>query len=318
VPIILYAFAAIFIGRAIVNQNEAFPSLKQFSQGTSSQPLRSRYLMTPVLRWADTSPIARRASDLLKESSSGPQQLVMQFADALSLLALGPLVVRFRNAFSPPRIFPWLSPWLGLWIMACTYAMRYESRFYLPYDILSVAFFTAGLVACVEFSPLLLLLVFAVGTYNRETIIFLLPIWFACNFRRSRVKLYVAPCVALVIYTLIKLQIRRWTGGPVGFGYTWHINERLLMFPHHWPQLASVGGFLLLPVWLGRRLPADPMLKRVWLGYIPFVLVALLVGWWNETRIFGELTALFAVTASVEFEQYLLQHKFQPPLPQGT
>ena len=46
-------------------------------------------------------------------------------------------------------------------------------------------------------------------------------------------------------------------------------------------------------------------LKRVWLGHIPCIAGVLLMGWWNETRIFGELTALAAVTAAIEFEQFI-------------
>jgi hypothetical protein len=313
-PISLYILAAVLIGRAVVTQNYAGPPLKVYSHGLTAMPFRARYMMTPVLRWAETSPLLIRAAGTFRESSSGPQDLLMQFIEAICVLALGPIVVRLRNDFSPTRIFPWLSPWILLWVIACTYVVRYESRFYLPYDLISVVFFSIGLIACVEFRPFLLLFVLIAGTYNRETTIFLLPIWFACNFNRSRPKLFSAAGLALVAYILVKLQIRHWTGSTSsGLGLTLSVNARLMLFPHHWPQLASVAGYLALPLWFGRRLIHNTLLKRAWLGLIPLILVALLFGWWNETRIFGELTCLIAVTAAIEFEEYLIQHRLQPP-----
>ena len=312
-PIILYTLAAILIGRAIITQNYPDPPLKLFSQGLSAMPFRARYLMTPVLRWAATSPLLIRAAHALRESTLCPQDLMMQITQALCLLSLGPLVVRLRNSFSPARIFPWLAPWIFLWVIACTFVLRYESRFYLPYDLISILFFTIGVIACVKFRSLLLLLVIAAGTYNRETTVFLLPIWLACNFTRNRTKLFSTAALALIVFALVKLQILRWLGHPAsGLFLVMSVNARLMLFPHHWPQLTSVGGFLLLPLWLGRRLLRDPLLKRVWLGYLPWVIVALAFGWWNETRIFGELTALIAVTAAIEFETYLRSHNFTP------
>jgi hypothetical protein len=235
---------------------------------------------------------------------------MLQFIDILSILGTGAITLRLRNQFAPATLFSWLAPFLVLWGVACTYAIRYESRFYMPYDLPALFFFSLGLLACIERRTLLLLAVLLVGTYNRETTLFLLPIWLCCNWRddksdNAKLKLWATPVLGAVIWLLVKLHIRHLTHhASSGLGIT--INWRIMLLPHHWPQNASIAGFVIWPVLLFfRRLVRDPRLKLVWLGYIPIVLVALICGWWNETRIFGELIPLVAITAAIEFEQYI-------------
>ena len=303
----LFLLAAIHIGRSAVIQNSTL-NLHQYEHGVYRMPFQGRYLMAPVLRWAESSPILNRGSEILSQSTRGPADLMMQFVDVLCLIAMGFLAVRMRNRFSPAAIYPWLAPWLLLWIALCEYVARYESRFYLPYDFVAALFFAIGILACVEYRPLLLILTVLAGSYNRETVIFLLPIWLTCNFDKSRWRVFSCAAIVLAAWIAVRLQVHSWVHGPaLGFELPWTTDLRM-MLPHHLPQVLSAGGFLVIPMWLGRKLVHDKLLGRVWLGSLPLVMATLVFGWWNETRIFGEFNVLFAVTAAVQFEQYLREN----------
>lgn len=303
--VLLFLLAAVLIGRASVLQNFSSLDLHLYAHDHLLMPFQGRYLMVPVLRWAEGSPIMAGAAQLFKQSSRGPVDLMMQIVNVSCLIAMGLVAVRLRNCFSPAAIYPWLAPWLLLWIVLCEYVARQESRFYLPYDFVSALIFAVGILACVEYRPLPLLLILLVGSYNRETVICLLPIWLACNFDRSRWKVLSCTAIGLLVWFGVRLQVRSWVKGPMlGLALPWNVNLAMLL-PHHLPQVLSVGGFLVIPIWLGRKLIRDKLLIRTWLGSVPFVLSTLIFGWWNETRIFGELNVLFAITAATQFEEYL-------------
>jgi hypothetical protein len=303
--IVLFLLAAILVGRAAVMQNASSLNLDQYEHGLLRMPFQGRYLMVPVLRWAASSPMMRRASNMLVQSSRGPADLMVQVVDTCSLIAMGVVAVRLRSRFSPATIFPWLAPWLLLWIVLCEYVARYESRFYLPYDFVAALIFAIGVLACVECRPILLILAVFIGSYNRETVICLLPIWLTCNFDRGRWRAFCTAAIALAAWIAVRLQVRSWVKGPtLGLAFPWNVNLHMIL-PHHLPQVLSVGGFLLIPMWLGRRFIGDELLRKMWLGSLPFILSTLIFGWWNETRIFGELNVLFAVTGALQFEQYL-------------
>ena len=72
----------------------------------------------------------------------------------------------------PALVFP-----LFLFCVMWTYVIHNEANFSYPYDLLSLAFFTGGLYAIYEgrFFPLALILL--VGTFNRETTLFLIVIY---------------------------------------------------------------------------------------------------------------------------------------------
>ena len=90
------------------------------------------------------------------------------------------------------------------------------------------------------------------------------------------------------------------------------MNLRMLL-PHHLPQVLSFGGYLAIPLLLQRHRVQDKLLRRLWLGSVPFFCASVLFGWLNETRIFNEVNALFAVTAAILFEQYA-QQRFEQPV----
>jgi NADH:ubiquinone oxidoreductase subunit K len=304
--IVLFLLAAILIGRASITQNTSSMNLAVYESGTGAMPYQGRYLMVPVLRWAASSPFMIHASRLLLHSSRGPEDLTAQAVNVTCLVAMIFLAVSLRARFSPSTLFPWLAPALLLWITVCTYIVRQEQSIYYPYDFLSALLFTVGILGCVDRRPVLFVLAVLVGSYNRETVVFLLPIWLACNLVKTRwITTLSTTVLALLAWVAARAQIETWVH-PVATGWIipWRVNLSMLL-PHHWPQLFSVGGFLPILIWLRRDLIEDRTLRRVWLGAVPLLLANLAAGWWTETRIFGEVNVLIAVTAALQFEQHL-------------
>jgi hypothetical protein len=89
------------------------------------------------------------------------------------------------------------------------------------------------------------------------------------------------------------------------YDWPWSTNLVSVIFPVHWPQLFSVFGFLAIPMWLLRDQVTDPRLRQIWFATIPFITGVLLLGVWRETRIFGELSVLAAITFSIQLERIL-------------
>ena len=74
--------------------------------------------------------------------------------------------------------------------------------------------------------------------------------------------------------------------------------------------MLSAGGYLALPMLLRRDLIRDRRLRMLWLGLALFIASDLVFGLWNETRIFGEVSPILAVTASLQIEQFLSEHRW--------
>ena len=314
----LLVLASVLIGRSVVEQNPYGGNLKLVEAYVGNMPTQGRLLMIPLLNWANRSPLMIRLYHLLWISANGPDELMMQIVNSLAIIAIGLLLVRLRRSFAPASIFDWLAPSLALWMIACDYVVRYESRCWVAYDILAIMFFALGLVACAEGNAWLLALTFVVGTYNREITIFLLPIWLLLNWKsQSRAKVLITTALCAAIWVAVKLHIAVLVHHAAsGLEFPILHDIKVILLPHHWAQVASVAGFLVPPIIVFRGYIRDPSLKLLWLGYAPWIAATLVMGWWNETRVFGEIIPVAALTAAIQFEQYLRDRFFAaaPPL----
>jgi hypothetical protein len=139
---------------------------------------------------------------------------------------------------------------------------------------------------------------------NRETAIFLVPIWFVLQWRENRRASAVGVTLAAaLIYIFWRRFIAHLLHSP-GWVYElpWRTNLMSVLLPVHWPQLMSVFGFLAVPMWAMRSSVTDARLRAIWVSIAPFLLAALVVGIWRETRIFGELSAMVGVTFGLQIE----------------
>jgi hypothetical protein len=305
---LLLILASISVGRAAVSQNIDMLSLRQYAHLAQPTPYQNRILMAPLLRWAGDSPAFNRVYQSgFHRTLASPEDLAVMLVNCASLLLLLPVTVALRRQFSPAPRAGWLACLLTLLVVTFTYVVRYEWRWSMPYDLLSLLMFTLGLLAVARRQGWLLLLVVAAATPNRETIVFLIPIWFWLAWREQRP---IAACAyslaAFAEWFAWRTAINHILGArPALYDFPWKKNLSVLYIPTHWPQLLSVFGFLLIPMWMLRSFVPDRRLHAVWLATGPYLLAALIVGIWYETRIFGELSALVGVTFAIELEAVL-------------
>ena len=304
----LLILAGLCIGRGAVSQNMNYINLKKYSALQESPPFQNRILMAPVLHAAANSPLFLYFyRPFFQKTVESPEDLVVTVTDCLCVVMMLFLTMTLREAFSPNPRTTWLSPLIMLVVVAFTYVVRYEQRFTMPYDFFSMLLFNIGLLGIVNRRGWLLLATLAIALPNRETAIFLIPIWMGLEWREGRRVGALAYGIAgLVISLAWRIEIARLIHqSRVLYSYPWHNNLISVINPVHWPQLFSVFGFLAIPMWMLRGRAKDLRLRALWISTVPFIAAALLVGVWRETRIFGELSAIVGVTFGLQLEDVL-------------
>jgi hypothetical protein len=177
-------------------------------------------------------------------------------------------------------------------------------------------FFTAGIAIIYSRRYWLLILLFPIATLNRETTIFLVPLLLldaCCDGGRLRSKNLLRPSLLGLAATLAFLWAavliyvhHRFRANPTDLGFYFMLNVRQILTPEHWPQLLSIGGFLPFFLWWSVRSIADFRL-RLYLCIFPVWFVVMSVyGSLLETRVFGELSGLLALTCALAFEEKML------------
>ena len=303
---VVLLFAALLIGRAAVSQNVNYIDPHQFAHLAAKPPFQNRILMVYVLAAAEHSKGFQALHRLaFAKTVDDPLDLASMLVNCACLLLLLPVTVALRRSVTPAPASSWLAPALMLMVVAFTFVVRYEQRFTFPYDFPSLLLFNLGLLAILAGRGWLLLLVLAIAVPNRESAVFLVPVWFWLEWRAERrTSAIVYSLLGAAIFVAWRLEIKSILHTPdIPYEFPWFKNLNALLLPIHWPQLVSVFGFLAAPMWLLRGYVTDARLKATWLVLTPFALAALIVGVWYETRIFGELSPLVAATCALQLER---------------
>jgi hypothetical protein len=299
---------ALCIGRAAVSQNTNFIELKSYTELKVPTPFQNRILMAYVIRGATHNHTFLRVYDaIFHKTVDTPENLVVILTDCVCLLLMLPVTLALRDRFHPPPLTSWFTPLLMLLVVAFTYVVRYEQRFTMPYDFLSLLLYNVGLLAILDRRGWLMLAVLALATPNRETVVFLIFVWFWLEWRAGRRISAIAYSVAgFAICMAWRVAIGRLIHSPhQPYFLPWDNNIKGILLPLHWPQLFSAFGYLAIPMWMLRGYITDRRLRDVWISTVPFIVGAMVVGVWRETRIFGELSALVAITFAIQVEQLL-------------
>jgi hypothetical protein len=305
---ILLVFMAMCIGRAVVSQNMNLLDLKSYAHLQEPSPYQDRILMAFVLRAAeDSRPVLRVYDALFHKTVDTPEDFAVMVVDCICLLLMLPVTVALRRSFQPEPRTTWLAPVMMLLVVAFTYVVHYEQRFTMPYDMLSLLLYNVGLLAILRRNGWLFLAVLAVATPNRETVVFLIPVWFWLEWREGRRTSAAAFSVAgLAVWLAWRLEITHFLHrGHQQYEFPWRNNLVSIFVPVHWPQVVAIFAFLAAPMWMLRHFVRDRRLKDVWLATVPFIVAALILGVWRENRIFGELSAIIGVTFALQLEQVL-------------
>jgi hypothetical protein len=199
--------------------------------------------------------------------------------------------------------------------------------------MLSLGFFTAGLYCIYTRRYGWLLAVMAVGTMNRETTLFLIPLYIidSCTSRdpelatsdrlRGRIDLRAFPWLGALGLTATWLAIKvplmirfHHNDSTEDATHLWYNLNSLA--PKHWPAILNVCGYLLPVLVLCFRRTIVPrrfgnyiLLVPIWVG------VMLLKGVLAETRIYGELAVFTALAGVLLVEQHASNLRVAPSHP---
>lgn len=178
----------------------------------------------------------------------------------------------FHFLFS--RIYPFWFAWDVAALFVLVYGLRLlRARAWIPYYLL-----------------------FAVGTFNRETTCFLTVAHVLTSWRagaRARTLAHAAAQLAIWIAVKWLLQwLYRRAPGPDQFQAVWSENLQWLAEPRAWGTLALAFGGLWLPLIALARFVREPWIRRALLVVPVFALGISFTGVWVELRIWGEVVPL--------------------------
>jgi hypothetical protein len=306
---LLLLLAAVHCTLSIFCMNYSYLNLAAYAAGTEQMPYQGRVAMMWVLRLAEHSPTITAAAHTLDNSLRAhhknstlvgitPEKLVCMVVGlaSMSMIVLAALWYGQRRL---ARVW-WLPATLTLVMFYVTYAARYETTLWYPYDLPHYAVFGMATLAILEGAWWPVFLLFAIDTPIRETAIYLAPLSFLVAWARGEKKqgaILMGAMFALWIpFRLFVNRAFAHNGSETGVHY--HRLRDSLMNPMHWPQSASAFAFLLLPLWWGRKRLSR--IERSFLfGTLVCILATLGFAVWSETRVFDEwILALAALMAA--------------------
>jgi hypothetical protein len=261
----------------------SFPDLHTFAYGPIDIPYRPRILMRWVYGFAYGI-----THDRPPHFAHGVLSAMQVTLFVIAFLAL--LAVIFGTRASITRLTSPTAPvrWMALLTvyMCCyQYLLVPQIRAQFPYDVPCVAVFAVGIFALLTKRRWLYYLVFLVGTFNRETTMFLPPLFIILALDSTVPLLTALKRMSLWRYTEATAQMVVWAGivhwcnvkTNAVLGPTWALPKNIGFFltPFHWPTLLSVFAFLWLPYVLWFRRIGNVNLQRVALLF-PFWFVAML------------------------------------------
>lgn len=253
-------------------------------------------------------------------SAASPQKLAFYVVSLVSFSIAAFCVQRLYEAVTESGtlaalVFP-IFMVLTLW----TYVVHIDANFSFPYDMPSLAFFAAGLLAIYNRRFVLLGVLVFFGTFNRETTLFLVGLYVIdaasvelpdslVDGSRGRLSLNERFALRLVDWKRVLLLLALWLVVKLPLAYHFRFNDNSENFvrlwgnfgrlrPRLWPILFNMCGYIL-PVIVVLRSRLRPVRFANYLYILPlWIAVMFYTGVILETRIYGELCS-FAAVASV-------------------
>jgi hypothetical protein len=281
--------------------NTSYLNLHDYANGTAPEPFQRRFLMVPVVHWAESSALLQSLA--ARYGQNVPQPEPMSAAKLIcilvGLLCLGGFGLWTTGAAKRLRIRHWWLLWtLVLLILYASYAARYEQALWYPYDLPHLVVFGLATAFVLMDRPVAFAVAFSVDAPLRETAVFLLPLASLLQFRSRKWRFCIAACAAVWIAARLIAQRLYPHGAHQWNGLHWYA----MLKPWHLPQLFSIVGFLWLAVWLGvRSLTREERLSLY--AASAMMLLTFYFATWNETRAWSEWTVLFAILGSVQLER---------------
>lgn len=298
--------------------NNTFLDWHAYALGQAPLPYQGRAALMPIFRWAESTAwvqhVAERYAATVRIGTLYYEPVTVEKFVSL-VLGLISLAAMMLVAFWWSRrrgLRPWwIANVLLLAVVTVTATMRATQNYWYAYDLPHAALFGVGAMLALEGYWAAMLVCFLVDVPLRETALFsilmLAPVYFVQQKQaRSRWGKTAVLAGGMGIYwAVVRLAIARRFAGNLNLTYPrMEQNLHELLFPHHWPQLFSAGGYLVIFVWLERqRLSRE---QRVLLyGCAACVPLTLWFGVWTETRVWMEWSLPIACLAAAEVADWL-------------
>ncbi len=320
--VFLLVMASVQCIRADFLISESSLNWHEYAIGGEMMPYQGRVGMMPILRWAGESDGLRRAATKYEQTirvGSIRSEPMTPEKFASMLVGLVAMLATMGGAFwfcQRRQVRPW---WLGnvlvLAIVCVTTVMRATQNYWYPYDLPHMALFGMAVLFALEGWWVSMLACFAVDVPIRETSLFLLLLTGPLFYRRlsgkpgQKAKTAALLCGMMTFWLAIRLPIaRRFAHNVNQISPRKAQNLHDVLFPHHWPQLFSAGGYLILFIWLERqRLDVDErLLLKCCALCVP---VVLFLGVWTETRLWLEWTLPLSVMGATEAARWIEQKR---------
>lgn len=310
----VYAYAAVAL---------CYVPLDRYLAGTAGLPFQRRVLVMFLLKGLLHLhlPFGHSGPNML----DGVPRLYLLLIDLTGFGAAAWFAVRLHRKIAPCSRFHFFVYPILLFAATWTYLTNYTVNcLYYPWDMLSMGFFTAGVyfIYTRRFYPLLLVLL--VATFNRESTLFLIPIFLldaAAPFDSLRTALtglrrvpWLKTLLLAAAWLLVRLILGHFyrNNNHIDDFLRLRFNLRYLN-PRMWPQIAGAGGYTFIAVLLlWKRIPDKRL--AVYILVLPvWFLTMCFFGVLSETRIYGELCPLVAVCSALLIDSYVDAHSKPAP-----
>lgn len=318
---ILYACATLQFIRFYMVSTIFYLNLPAYLAGHERLPFQERILPALLIRpFYHSSSFVQSIGHT--EGAFTPDRAPLYIISMISILIAGFMTQKLYNLLSSSKALGFLVYPIFLFAMMWTYSIHLEANYSYPYDMLAVAFFSAGLYFVYSRRFLPLLGIVLVGTLNRETTLFLIGIYlldaastdlaepigsFRARFSLARVP-WLRGALLAVVWLGVKLTLAHvFIHNSQAENYV-RIRENMgRVNPRLWPALLNICGYML-PMVLLLRGGLHPLRFRNYLWIFPlWFAVMFYTGVIVETRIYGELCPFVAVALVLIMERHVQQ-----------
>jgi hypothetical protein len=256
--------------------------------------------MIPFARWAESSVTLQQLASRYSRTVSQiePMTSIKIGCVILSLILLNALgLYTLRSARKLGLRHDWLIWAFLIAILDVSYAARYEQALWYPYDVPHLVFFGLATLFLLEDRVWPFALALMIDIPMRETSLYLILAAVAMRFQE--VQWRVAAAVGIVLWGADS-WLAKYLYPNISTEYD--IRRNIGYFaPWHTPQLMSIVGFLLLPIWMSRKYLSTRQ-QRLLTAVSLMMLISLYFSTPVETRVWSEWSVLFAAFASLELE----------------
>ncbi len=180
--------------------NTSWLDLHRYAEGAAPEPFQRRFLMVPILRWAESNHTLQTAAARYGVNVPQPEPMsAAKLASVLiSLVLLNCFGLWTTRVSADLSIRHWWLLWvLVLAILYASYAARYEQCIWYPYDIPHLVLFGIATVFLLTGRPLPFVVAFCFDAPMRETSVFLIALALVVHFRSKPWRIAAGACAAV-------------------------------------------------------------------------------------------------------------------------